>query len=155
MATLTASEIEEAKEVFDLFDFWDGRDGEVDAFKLGDLIRCLGHNPTNAIVEKNGGTTKMGEKGYKFEEFLPLYQEILKEKDTGTFAEFMEAFKTFDREGQGYISGAELRHMLTFRGERLADQEIDDILRYIDLSEDLEGNIKYEECIQRVLAGPK
>ena len=51
----------DAREVFDLFDFWDGRDEEVDAFKLGDLFRCLGYNPTNAIVNKHGGTKKMGE----------------------------------------------------------------------------------------------
>lgn len=50
----------DAREVFDLFDFWDGRDGEVDAFKLGDLLRCLGRNPTNAVIKKHGGTEKMG-----------------------------------------------------------------------------------------------
>ncbi|KAK3607275.1 hypothetical protein CHS0354_002896 [Potamilus streckersoni] len=154
MANLTGTEIEDAKEVFDLFDFWDGRDGEVDAFKLGDLLRCLGHNPTLATISKHGGTKKMGEKAYKFEEFLPLYQELLKEKDTGTFADFMEAFKTFDREGQGYISGAELRHVLTCLGEKLTDQEVDDILKHIDLAEDLEGNVKYEECVKKVMAGP-
>nr|prf myosin:SUBUNIT=essential light chain [Macrocallista nimbosa] len=151
---LSESEIEDAREVFDLFDFWDGRDGEVDAFKLGDLLlRCLGHNPTNAIVSKHG-TEKMGEKSYKFEEFIPLYKELMNEKDTGTFADFMEAFKTFDREGQGFISGAELRHLLTSLGEKLTDMECDDILRYIDLTEDLEGNVKYEECINKVMAGP-
>lgn len=96
----------------------------------------------------------MGEKSYKFEEFIPLYKELMNEKDTGTFADFMEAFKTFDREGQGFISGAELRHLLTSLGEKLTDMECDDILRYIDLNEDLEGNVKYEECINKVMAGP-
>lgn len=96
----------------------------------------------------------MGEKSYKFEEFIPLYKELMNEKDTGTFADFMEAFKTFDREGQGFISGAELRHLLTSLGEKLTDMECDDILRYIDLTEDLEGNVKYEECINKVMAGP-
>lgn len=114
----------------------------------------MGHNPTNAIVSKHGGTEKMGEKSYKFEEFIPLYKELMNEKDTGTFADFMEAFKTFDREGQGFISGAELRHLLTSLGEKLTDMECDDILRYIDLTEDLEGNVKYEECINKVMAGP-
>ena len=52
--------VTDAREVFDLFDFWDGRDGEVDAFKLGDLLRCLGRNPTNAVIKKHGGTEKMG-----------------------------------------------------------------------------------------------
>jgi len=58
-----------------------------------------------------------GDKSLKFEEFIPLYKELLDEKDTGTFADFMEAFKTFDREGQGFISGAELRHVLTSLGK--------------------------------------
>ena len=52
--------VTEAKEVFELFDFWDGRDAEVDASKIGDVIRCVGLNPTLEIVKKNGGTDKMG-----------------------------------------------------------------------------------------------
>jgi len=151
MASLGESEIEDAREVFDLFDFWDGRDGEVDAFKLGDLLRCLNYNPTVAVVKKHGGTEKMGEKSYKFEEFIPLYKELMQDKDTGTFADFMEAFKTFDREGQGFISGAELRHLLCALGERLGEQEVEECLKMIDLSEDLEGNVKYEECIKKVM----
>ena len=59
----------------------------------------------------------VGEKAYKLEEFLPIYENISKEKDTGTFADFNEAFKTFDREGQGYMSAAELRHVLTGLGK--------------------------------------
>ncbi|CAH8510055.1 unnamed protein product [Heterobilharzia americana] len=56
----------------------------------------------------------------------------------------MEAFKTFDREGQGFISAAEMRHVLTGYGERLEDEQVDLIVKLIDLREDLEGNIKYE-----------
>ncbi len=50
----------DVKEVFDLFDFWDGRDGEMDAFKVADVLRCSGINPTQAICIKHGGTGKMG-----------------------------------------------------------------------------------------------
>ena len=57
-----------------------------------------------------------GEKQYKFEEILPIYKAVSDEKDTGTFADFMEAFKTFDREGQGYVAAAEARHVLTSLG---------------------------------------
>lgn len=96
----------------------------------------------------------MGEKSYKFEEFIPVYKELINEKDTGTYADFMEAFKTFDREGQGFISGAELRHVLSSLGEKLSELEVEDLLRHIDLTEDLEGNVKYEECIKKVMAGP-
>ena len=47
--------------MFELFDFWDGRDGEVDAFKTGSMLYCLGFNPTQETIKKHGGTDKMGE----------------------------------------------------------------------------------------------
>uniref|UniRef100_A0A1I8JSD6 EF-hand domain-containing protein n=1 Tax=Macrostomum lignano TaxID=282301 RepID=A0A1I8JSD6_9PLAT len=56
----------------------------------------------------------------------------MKAKEEGTFADFMEAFKTFDREGQGYISAAELRHVLTSYGERLDDSDVDVIMKFTD-----------------------
>ena len=96
----------------------------------------------------------MGEKQYNFEELLPVYQEVSQIKDSGTFAEFMEAFKTFDREGQGFISAAEVRHVLSSLGERLTDEEVDKIFKFTETREDLEGNIKYEEFIKKVMAGP-
>ena len=48
---------------------------------------------------------------------MPIYQDVLASKDVGTFADFMEAFKTFDREGQGYVSSAEVRHVLSAMGK--------------------------------------
>lgn len=154
MSSLSKAEIEDIREVFDLFDFWDGRDGMIDAVKVGDLLRCSGMNPTIAVTVKHGATLKQGEKQYKFDEFLPCYEGILKEREVGTFADYMEAFKTFDREGQGLISAAEMRHVLTSYGERLEDNEVDLIVKLIDLKEDIDGNIKYEDLIKRIQAGP-
>lgn len=59
----TVCYITECTEVFDLFDFWDGRDGLVDAAKVGDFLRCLGLNPTEEQVLKSGGVSKMGKGG--------------------------------------------------------------------------------------------
>jgi len=155
MATdLSRDEIEEITDVFELFDFWDGRDGEVDAFKTGQMLYCLGLNPTCETVLQHGGTEKLGEKGYKLEEFLPIFSEISKDKDTGTFADFNEAFKTFDREGQGLMSLAELQNLLSGMGERMQDKEVADIMAFTETKEDFEGNIKYADFIQKILDGP-
>lgn len=154
MSELSASDIEDVREVFDLFDFWDGRDGLVDANKVGDFLRCLGLNPTEEQLLKSGGTQAMGEKQYKLDELMPIYQEVLGAKSAGTAAEFTEAFKTFDREGQGYISSAELRHCLSAMGDRLSDVEMEEILRFTETEEDIDGNIKYGEFIDRVMNGP-
>lgn len=137
-----------------MFDFWDGRDGMVDGAKVAEFLRCCGLNPTNKLVAANGGTEKLGDKQYKFEEILPIYKVIADETDTGTFADFMEGFKTFDREGQGSMSSMELRNVITMMGERMKDAEVDEILKYTDTTEDLDGNIKYEDFIKKVMAGP-
>lgn len=154
MSGLSKSEVEDFREVFDLFDFWDGRDGEVDSAKVGDVVRCLGMNPTVEMSVKHGGARKFGEKNYKFEELLAIYQAISKEKEFGTIADFVEGFKTFDREGQGFVSLAEIRHILTAMAEKLTQQEMDQILQFTETNADNEGNIKYEEFIKKVMNGP-
>nr|CDS33375.1 myosin essential light chain [Hymenolepis microstoma] len=148
MAGLSRAEIEDIQEVFDLFDFWDGRDGLMDAVKVPDVLRCADMNPTIAVCLKHGATKKPGEKQYKFDEFLPIYQSILKEKEEGTFADFMEAFKTFDREGQGFITAAELRAVLTSYGERLSDEQVDDIMKATKINIDRDGNVRFEDFIK-------
>ena len=44
-------------------------------------------------------------------------------KDTDTEEELIEAFKVFDRDGNGLISAAELRHVMTNLGEKLTEEE--------------------------------
>ncbi|BFZ06077.1 hypothetical protein BsWGS_09116 [Bradybaena similaris] len=152
---LTREELEDVQDVFDLFDFWDGRDGFIDAVKVGDLLRCVDLNPTLANIRSWGGEDKPGEKQLSYEEFLAIYKQTKSVKEWGTFRDFVEAFKSFDREGQGYISAAEMRHLLTAMAERLTDDDVDEIIRLTDITIDLEGNVKYEDFINKVLEGPK
>ncbi|KXZ56854.1 hypothetical protein GPECTOR_1g770 [Gonium pectorale] len=46
------------------------------------------------------------------------------------------AFKMFDRDGNGLISASELRHIMTKLGEKLTDQEVDDMIREADIDKD-------------------
>ena len=66
-----------------------------------------------------------------------------KMKDTDTEEELIEAFKVFDRDGNGFISAAELRHVMTNLGEKLTDEEVDEMIREADVDGD--GQINYEE----------
>ena len=65
-----------------------------------------------------------------------------KMKDTNTEKEILEAFKVFDSDGNGFISAAELRHVMTNLGERLTDEEADEMIREADIDGD--GQINYE-----------
>lgn len=52
-----------------------------------------------------------------FEQFLPILQAISKNKDNTSLNDFVEGFKVFDKEQNGTISSAELRHLLTNLGK--------------------------------------
>ena len=59
--------------------------------------------------------------------------------------EFKKAFSKFDRDGNGFISGAELRHVMTNLGKKLTDEEADDIIREADIDGD--GKVNCEEFV--------
>jgi calmodulin len=65
-----------------------------------------------------------------------------KMKDSDSEEELREAFKVFDRDGNGSISAAELRHVMTNLGEKLTDEEVDEMIREADLDGD--GQVNYE-----------
>ena len=45
-------------------------------------------------------------------------QTITKQKSADTADDFIEGLRHFDKEGNGYISSAELRHLLTTLGKK-------------------------------------
>ncbi|XP_013773753.1 myosin, essential light chain-like [Limulus polyphemus] len=152
MADLKAVDVEKAKEHFEIYDF-EGV-GKVDGKDLGDLLRSLDLKPTIETIMKNGGTKKKGERVITFEEFLPIYSQLKKDKDIGTKEDFMEGLKVYDKSENGTMLAAELAHVLLSLGERLTDPECDEIMKTCAGQEDDDGFIKYEPFIKAVMGGP-
>jgi len=142
---------EELKEIFNLYD--EELDGKIDGTQIGDVVRAGGLKPTNAMVVKASGQEfkRKGEKRLTFEEFLPIYEQLSKEKEQGTYADFVEGLRVFDKDECGKVLAVELRHVLLALGERLTKDEVDEMMKGV---EDAEGNVGYEAFIKKVLAGP-
>ncbi|KAM3172281.1 hypothetical protein ACTXT7_014855 [Hymenolepis weldensis] len=146
MADLPEKDLQDARELFSLFAT--GEDEKIEARYIGDLVRALGLVPTEAQIAKFGFKDKPSER-ISFETFLPIYQGLLKEKKTNNPEEFIEGFKVFDKESNGLISAAELRHLLTQLGERLTEKEVDVLLSGM---EDGQGQVPYEEFVRRIMS---
>lgn len=55
-------------------------------------------------------------------------------------------FRVFDKNNDGLISSTELRHVMTNLGERLSDEEVDDMIKEAD--SDGDGMVNYNGKFQ-------
>jgi calmodulin len=147
MEALNKEQVEEIKDAFNLFDK-DG-DGNITTKELGTVMRSLGQNPTeNELQEMINEVDADCSGTIEFSEFLNLMAK--KMKDTDTEEELVEAFKVFDKDSNGFISAVELKHVMTNLGEKLSDEEIDDMVKEADFDGD--GQINYKEFVHMVMA---
>jgi len=147
MAGYSEDQIIEFQEAFQLFD--NRGDGKISVSQLGDVLRALGQNPTEAEVKKCCSQLKPDDR-IGFDVFLPILQTVCKSRCTDTAEDFIEGLRHFDKDGSGYIRSAELRHLLTTLGEKLNDDEVEQLLGG---QEDAQGNVHYEEFVRMVTSG--
>uniref|UniRef100_D1FQ44 Putative myosin light chain 1 n=1 Tax=Simulium nigrimanum TaxID=683695 RepID=D1FQ44_SIMNI len=147
MTGYTEDQIAEFQEAFNLFD--NRGDGKIQQQQIGECLRALGQNPTESDVKKFTHQLKPDER-ISFEVFLPIYQAISKQRTGDTADDFIEGLRHFDKDASGFISSAELRHLLTTLGEKLSDEEVEQLLTN---QEDSQGNVNYEEFVRMVMSG--
>ncbi|RPA87814.1 putative cytokinesis EF-hand protein Cdc4 [Ascobolus immersus RN42] len=131
------------KEAFALFD--KRGNGRVPASTLGDLLRACGQNPTNAEVDDLV-------RGVKSDLDFDTFQKILNRpggfRPAGEPDEFVRGFQVFDKDGTGYIGVGELRYVLTSLGEKLTNEEVDELLKGMDIRSDM---VNYTDFVKMIL----
>jgi len=144
---ISKEQIAEFKEAFTLFDK-DG-DGTIVTNELGTVMRSLGQNPTESVLQNMLNEVDSDGNGYiDFSEFLVMMTRKIKDSDSDD--DLKEAFKVFDKDDNGSISAKELRHVMTNLGEKLSDEEIDEMIREVDINGD--GHIDYDEFVKMMLS---
>lgn len=144
---LTEEQIAEFKEAFQIFD----KDGDnlITTKELGTVMRSLGQNLSEDELKDMIEEVDKDKSGtIDFQEFLSLM--ALKMKETDIEEELIEAFKVFDRDGNGLISAHELRFVMSTSGESLSEEDIEEMIREAD--ENGDGYIDYEEFVRMMMS---
>jgi len=139
---LTEEQVAEFKEAFRLFD--KDHDGRITEAELGVVMRSLGQKPTE--TDLRGMVKEVDQDGngsIEFDEFLLMMARKLKAADGEE--EMYHAFKVFDKNDDGFITFDELKRVMCSIGERLTDEEIEDMIKEADLNGD--KKIDYKEFI--------
>nr|XP_034324176.1 calmodulin-beta-like isoform X1 [Crassostrea gigas]XP_034324177.1 calmodulin-beta-like isoform X1 [Crassostrea gigas] len=152
------------REAFSMFD--KNGDDLISAGELGTVMRNLGLNPTEEDVKKMiSDVDKDGKRrilyfflfpevtGMRFEangfvDFNEFVSMMLKfqERPVDPEEQYLEAFRVFDQDGNGFISPTELQSVMTSLGETLSEEEIKDMIQEADMDRD--GQVNYTEFVK-------
>merc|ERR1712053_36740 len=151
---LAPDEIKCLKVCFDLFDT--KKQDFLSADDLGEIMRAMGFRPTEeelkdllAEIDEDGS----GE--IEFAEFTQLCATFLVEDpDMETMKrELKDAFRLYDKEGQGFISTATLRGLISELLAPLTEEELEGILEELD--EDGSGSMDFDEFCEMMMTKPE
>ena len=116
--------------------------GTITTVELGQVMRTFGWTPTEMELQDMIGVIDQDENGcISFDEFVWLMSQDLHDEDIED--EIRDAFRVFDREGNGFISATDLQDVLGKIGEKLSQEEVDELIGEADIDGD--GNIFYDE----------
>ncbi|KAL3874513.1 hypothetical protein ACJMK2_037519 [Sinanodonta woodiana] len=117
-------------------------DGLISTQKLGAVLRALGNNPTEIEIQEMIDEVDSGDTGMlDFESFLDVMASREFEDEDHETA-LREAFRMFDRDGNGYIDAEELRICMVNLGEKLTLEEVEEMIKEVDV--DFDGRMNYE-----------
>jgi len=143
MNSYSEEQLAELKEAFSLFD--KNGDGTISAVELGAIMQSLGQKPTAAELRDMIHEVDTNNSGaIDFNEFVQLMGRKITTGDKDS--EFREAFKLFDKNGDGHISSAELKEVMLSIGEKMNDKEVEQMIKEADTDGD--GEINFTEFVK-------
>jgi centrin-1 len=140
---LTPEQQNEIKEAFELFDT-DGS-GSIDTKELKVAMRALGFEPKQEEIAKMiGDVDDDGSGTIEYPEFLKMMTFKILNRDPKE--EILKAFKLFDDDNTKKISFRNLKRVAKELGERMTDEELQEMIDEAD--RDGDGEVSQDEFLR-------
>ncbi|KAL6175366.1 hypothetical protein ACLB2K_052007 [Fragaria x ananassa] len=142
MPALQVEQLNQLRAIFARFDM--DSDGSLTILELGALLRSLGLRPSGdqmhvllSNIDANGNGS------VEFDELVKAILPDLNEEIFINQQQLMEVFQSFDRDGNGYITAAELAKSMAKMGQPLSYKELTEMIKEADTDGD--GVISFNE----------
>ncbi|PKU84829.1 calmodulin-like protein 8 isoform X1 [Dendrobium catenatum] len=144
MDFLTEEEVSEFRDAFCLLDK-EGDGGCITMEEMIAIMKSIGRSSPNIEFTDIINHTDFDFRGnFDLTELFNLTTEIVEEINKED--ELKEVFKVFDRDQKGFISATELKNVLISLGEKLTDEEAEQMIKEADFDGD--GKVNYDDFVQ-------
>jgi len=130
-------QMEEFREAFTEFDI-DG-DGTISSQELGTVLRRIGERMSDKELKDMVDEVDADKSGaIEFDEFVTMMA-----KRSSDQQKIQKVFNVFDKNQDGFISSVELTKVMSDLGERLSEEEVNEMMRWAD--KDGDGKVGFQE----------
>uniref|UniRef100_A0A336LA48 CSON005862 protein n=1 Tax=Culicoides sonorensis TaxID=179676 RepID=A0A336LA48_CULSO len=151
MDELDKAQIALLQNAFNAFD--QEKKGCIDTTMVGTILSMLGHQLDDAMLKEIIDEVDADGSGeLEFEEFVTLAARFMVEEDAeAMLQELKEAFRLYDKEGNGYITTGVLREILRELDDQLTNDDLDMMIEEID--SDGSGTVDFDEFMEVMTGG--
>merc|ERR1711899_281111 len=148
-ASKMSVDADEIIKICDIYD-WDGK-GVLDMYYFMDIFYALGMNITKKVCVKYGQQYDVEKKYAKFDEVVQKVKDAVKEpENSGTYHDYVELCKLYDKNENGTMMLAELENFLSNLGDEIPKEDTAKLLDELADKEDEDGFIPYVPFIDRL-----
>ncbi|CAF0861775.1 unnamed protein product [Adineta steineri] len=140
-------QIDHIRDAFAVFD--KEMTGSITTEQFSKVLESFGYNVPETELMTFISQLDIDKSGtIEFEEYLSFMLTFIK-KNVTTEENLRDAFNLFDQDGDGFINTTDLRDIMTNLGEKITDEDIDEMIREADIDKDFKVNF-YE--FQRIMS---
>lgn len=127
------------------------KNGRLGPHDLRELMKYLGYNPSDSeirdMMRREGGGSGIDSVDYND------FHRIMRDQINNLEADehLIQCFRVLDRVDNGYVSAAEFKHLMTTLGDKFTEDEIEEMLREVDVDGD--GQFNYREFVKTKMSG--
>ncbi|XP_046681159.1 troponin C, isoallergen Bla g 6.0101-like [Homalodisca vitripennis] len=144
---LTEEQIKLLKNAFNAFD--QEQKGSISVEMVGTILEMLGWSMSPSELKEIVDEVDADGSGWlEFDEFCILASRFLTEDETGNDCEeeLREAFRLYDKEGQGYITTDVLKEIFRELDHSITEDDLENMIEEIDA--DGSGTVDFEEFME-------